>query len=131
MNQVELFQQTQAFIDDLSKDTSSDDLYSTTNAMLDTQSNIVLFSYIYDLVALARLFKGFSAQPRLGVVTSTIVEAMSDILHFLVVFLSVFFAYSLAGVILFGRDLKEFSNLGNSVVTLFRMVLFFVLIGLT
>ncbi|CAD7940897.1 unnamed protein product [Amoebophrya sp. A25] len=100
-----------------------DELYSLTLDIMRHSGELVFCSYVYVLVSLFRLFKGFAAQPRLGVVTSTIVNAATDIMHFLVVFSSVFFAYAVAGVIVFGRHLREFSDLGMSIVTCWRLVL--------
>lgn len=78
--------------------------------------------YVYVVVSILRLFKGFAAQPRLGVVTSTITESASDILHFLIVFASVFFGYALAGVVVFGRKMPEFCDIGTSMTTCWKMV---------
>ncbi|CAD7949535.1 unnamed protein product [Amoebophrya sp. A120] len=101
---------------------TNEKLYDLTLNIMTHQNELVFCSYLYVLISLVRLFKGFSAQPRLGVVTNTIINAAVDILHFLVVFSSVFFAYALAGVIVFGRHLQEFATLDVSLTTCWRLV---------
>merc|ERR1712048_435901 len=44
----------------------------------------------YPMVVMARLFKSFAAQPRLAVVTETLRLGWQDLLHFFIIFLSVF-----------------------------------------
>ncbi|CAD7943070.1 unnamed protein product [Amoebophrya sp. A120] len=97
-------------------------LYDLTLDVMQAHERFSAVLYVYVLISLVRLFKGYSAQPRLGVVTSTMVSAASDTLHFLVVFSSVFFAYALAGVIVFGRHLPEFATLEASTTTCWRIV---------
>eukprot|EP00392_Amoebophrya_sp_AT5.2_P004234 g4242.t1 len=101
---------------------SDDELYEMTMDILQTHEALTILCYVYVVITVLRLFKGFAAQPRLGVVTSTLVNAASETLHFLVVFSSVFFAYALALYIVFGRHLPEFSTLGSSVTTCWRIV---------
>eukprot|EP00392_Amoebophrya_sp_AT5.2_P006944 g6956.t1 len=102
---------------------SDEQLYDLTVEMMDAHEEMTLFIYLYVSITLLRLFKGFSSQPRLGVVTSTMVQAAGETLHFLVVFASVFFAYVLAGVVVFGRHLPEFGTLKASVTTCWRIVM--------
>merc|ERR1711904_537481 len=65
---------------------------------------------LYPLVIIFRLFKAFSAQPRLAVVTRTMKNAMSDLLHFMLVFCSVFVSFAISGVVLFGREVYGFTT---------------------
>jgi len=76
----------------------------------------------YPLVVVMKLFKAFNAQPRLAVVTRTLTESVVDLSHFLLIFLSVFLTYAVAGVVLFGRETKSFTTLFRSVNTCFRML---------
>lgn len=78
---------------------------------------------LYPLVIVFRLFKGFAAQPRLAIVTRTLKSSVGDLLHFLFVFCSVFFAFVISGVILFGRDYYGFVSFPRAMNTCFRLLM--------
>eukprot|EP00746_Dinoflagellata_sp_MGD_P167281 gnl/MRDRNA2_/MRDRNA2_97777_c0_seq1.p1 gnl/MRDRNA2_/MRDRNA2_97777_c0~~gnl/MRDRNA2_/MRDRNA2_97777_c0_seq1.p1 ORF type:complete len:988 (+),score=181.49 gnl/MRDRNA2_/MRDRNA2_97777_c0_seq1:73-3036(+) len=78
---------------------------------------------LYPLVIIFRLFKAFSAQPRLAVVTKTMKNAMSDLLHFMLVFCSVFISFVIAGVVLFGREVSGFVTFPRAMNSCFRLML--------
>lgn len=78
---------------------------------------------LYPLGIVFRLFKAFASQPRLAVVTQTIVVATVDLLHFLLVFVSIFYTYTVAGVMLFGREVDAFTTFGRGINTCFRIML--------
>lgn len=71
----------------------------------------------YAVVIILRLFKAFSSQPRLALVSKTLAACMVDVFHFSVVFFSIFFMYSVAGYTIFGHRLPGFASLGSSVRT--------------
>merc|ERR1719382_1128359 len=73
------------------------------------------------MVVMLRLFKSFDAQPRLAVVTKTLVEASQDMMHFGIVFFSVYFCMSVNSVLLFGQDVEAFATLDRALYTCFRM----------
>jgi len=75
------------------------------------------------MVIMCRLFKAFAAQPRLALVTASLSKALPDLVHFMIVFMSVFWTYSVMCTALFGRDVVAFSTMDRSVPTLFRMLL--------
>lgn len=77
----------------------------------------------YPLVVIMRIFKAFSAQARLAVVTDTIVYASVDLFHFMIVFVSVFSAFCVSGVTFFGRDFDEFSTPARAFNQLFRALM--------
>jgi len=77
----------------------------------------------YPLIIVLRLFKAFSAQPRLAVVTDTLVMASSDLLHFGIVFLAVFMSFVVMGTALFGRELAGFVTFTRTAFTLFRALM--------
>eukprot|EP00747_Dinoflagellata_sp_TGD_P115336 gnl/TRDRNA2_/TRDRNA2_172135_c1_seq2.p1 gnl/TRDRNA2_/TRDRNA2_172135_c1~~gnl/TRDRNA2_/TRDRNA2_172135_c1_seq2.p1 ORF type:complete len:437 (-),score=80.49 gnl/TRDRNA2_/TRDRNA2_172135_c1_seq2:98-1408(-) len=72
---------------------------------------------------LLKFFKAFQSNPRLLVVTNTLMTASVDLLHFGIVFVAVFIGFAAAGHVLFGDELLEFNSLGRSVDTTFRTVL--------
>jgi len=64
----------------------------------------------YIVLISLRFFRGFSTQPRLAVVTETIFACVTDLIHFLMVFLTLVFAFSFAGMFLFGHRLINWSS---------------------
>jgi len=66
-----------------------------------------------------RLFKSFAAQPRLAIVTATLHRASTDLLHFGIVFLSVYACMMVNSVLFFGQDLDEFSTVPRAMHTCF------------
>jgi len=82
-----------------------------------------LFLGCYPVLTMARLFKAFAAQPRLSIVTRTLSKAGADLIHFLLVFISVFLTYVIAGIVLFGREVDNFTNFNRSVITSFRAMM--------
>merc|ERR1719158_2406962 len=58
----------------------------------------------YPLVIILRLFKAYSAQPKLAMVTKTLQTAGQELMEFGLVFCSVAINFTISGVILFGRE---------------------------
>ncbi|CAE8644094.1 unnamed protein product, partial [Polarella glacialis] len=82
-----------------------------------------LLTGFYPVCILLRLFKAFSQQARLAVVTRTLYAACGDLAHFGIVFISIFFTYVIMGMSFFGRDNSSFSNFGVAVVTVFESIM--------
>lgn len=78
---------------------------------------------LYTLVMFIRFLESFSAQPRLAMVTDTIIVAGSDLAHFLIIALIIFFAYCVAGMFLFGRRVWAFSSFFYTMITCWRIIL--------
>eukprot|EP00928_Gymnodinium_smaydae_P036530 TRINITY_DN25521_c0_g1_i1.p1 TRINITY_DN25521_c0_g1~~TRINITY_DN25521_c0_g1_i1.p1 ORF type:complete len:931 (-),score=236.53 TRINITY_DN25521_c0_g1_i1:16-2808(-) len=70
-----------------------------------------------------KFFKAFQANPRLALVTNTLKRAAVDILHFGIVFLTVFIAFAVIGHILFGGDIVQFSSVQVSINTAFVVLM--------
>jgi hypothetical protein len=70
-----------------------------------------------------KFFKAFQANPRLQLVTNTLVRAGSDIFHFLVVFSAVFLGFAVTGHILLGNDLVQFRSFAASIDTCFIVLM--------
>ncbi len=51
--------------------------------------------------------------------------ALTDLFHFFVLFLVVHFSYACVGCILFGHQLEAFSDMSQSALTMFIMLLSF------
>mmetsp|Transcript_90191 Transcript_90191/g.160642 ORF Transcript_90191/g.160642 Transcript_90191/m.160642 type:complete len:855 (+) Transcript_90191:87-2651(+) len=98
----------------------SADIFGKVESMVAAESDLRLVLMFYPMVVMARLFKSFDAQPRLAVVTRTLMTASQDMLHFFVVFFSVVFCIAVNGVLLFGQDLESFTTLDRAGITCFR-----------
>jgi len=81
------------------------------------------FAAFYQLLIMMRLFKAFSAQPRLALVTRTLSTGMIEILHFGFVFLAIFLTYATMAITLFGRDMEEFTTIERSIDTCFAIMM--------
>lgn len=77
----------------------------------------------YHLILMVRFFTAFNAQPRLGVVISTLELSLIDILHFIVVLLPTFFAYAISGCFIFGRRIEAFSTFDAAIGICFMMAM--------
>eukprot|EP00929_Paragymnodinium_shiwhaense_P061028 TRINITY_DN30467_c0_g1_i1.p1 TRINITY_DN30467_c0_g1~~TRINITY_DN30467_c0_g1_i1.p1 ORF type:complete len:1197 (-),score=178.39 TRINITY_DN30467_c0_g1_i1:179-3769(-) len=77
----------------------------------------------YPIVALPLFFKAFAAQPRMAVVTRALEKSIVDLLHFGLVFLSIFLAFAVAGGILWGMKLDYFATLTRAMLSVFLIML--------
>jgi len=107
----------------LSDETALNHLYS----LVDTvnwwaRSQRYLLS-TYPVIVMLRLFKSFHEQPRLALVTRTMVWCGTDIVHFGLVLLVIFMTYAISGVCLFGQHLYYYANIERAMHTTFRMFL--------
>ena len=82
-----------------------------------------LVSSFYPFCILLRLFKTFSLQPRLAVVTRTLWTSVEDLAHFGIIFLSVFVTFVFMAMGFFGRTVPGYSNFNIAFVTLFRALM--------
>jgi len=82
-----------------------------------------LFVCNYMLILILRFFKAFQAQPRLAIVTNTVLFSLSDIGHFMIVLITFFTSYAVAGMFLFGHRLFEFSELRLAIHQCFLIML--------
>jgi len=76
----------------------------------------------YPIIIVGRLFKAYKAQPRLALVTNTLKNASTDLLHFLIVFLSVFLSFVVSGCALFGREVEDFGTFDRAMLACFRLL---------
>jgi len=81
-----------------------------------------LFLSFYPLVIALRLFKAYTSFPRLAVVTRTLNAASVDLAHFSIIIFSVFITYTVASIILFGRDDASFAIPSRAINTCFRIM---------
>eukprot|EP00930_Biecheleria_cincta_P045279 TRINITY_DN31210_c0_g1_i1.p1 TRINITY_DN31210_c0_g1~~TRINITY_DN31210_c0_g1_i1.p1 ORF type:complete len:927 (-),score=178.82 TRINITY_DN31210_c0_g1_i1:78-2858(-) len=91
--------------------------------MMDTERQLRMWLCVYPFVLLSRLFKSFSAQKRLAIVSDTFIVARNDMVHFFIVFSSVYFCMTVNAVIFFGQDQLDFATLDRALPACFRAML--------
>lgn len=104
------------------QDLQADLLNATTEAGL-LSGRTSLVSSFYPFCILLRLFKTFSLQPRLAVVTRTLWTSVEDLAHFGIIFLSVFVTFVFMAMGFFGRTVSGYANFQIAFVTLFRALM--------
>jgi hypothetical protein len=87
---------------------------SSAEGIGDTQGILSTMIAVYIVVMMLRFFKAFRANPRLNVVAQTMVDGATDIVHFFVVFILIFVAFSVAGQVMFGTKMRDFSSISKS-----------------
>eukprot|EP00746_Dinoflagellata_sp_MGD_P164125 gnl/MRDRNA2_/MRDRNA2_92584_c0_seq1.p1 gnl/MRDRNA2_/MRDRNA2_92584_c0~~gnl/MRDRNA2_/MRDRNA2_92584_c0_seq1.p1 ORF type:complete len:1056 (+),score=182.50 gnl/MRDRNA2_/MRDRNA2_92584_c0_seq1:83-3250(+) len=83
------------------------------------------FIALFAIASALRFFKAFRANPRLNVVTKTLIDSSTDLAHFMVVFATLLLAAVLVGHVLFGSRLVNFSTTAKSLNTCFLFLLCF------
>jgi len=108
-------------------DQNSDEYMPRLNSFLRRFEDATLanlnFRYVaagYPMIIVARLFKAFSAQARLTLVTRTLWDASTDAFHFGIVFACIFLTFAVMGVALFGAEVQEFATIMRSTSACFR-----------
>eukprot|EP00913_Durusdinium_trenchii_P006943 g6531.t1 len=92
-------------------------------ALIATCSSADQNTCFYPFCILLRLFKTFSLQPRLAVVTRTLWASFADLAHFGIIFLSVFVTFVFMAMGFFGRTVEGYSSFHIAFVTLFRALM--------
>jgi len=82
-----------------------------------------LGTFWYLLVIMLKLFEAFEASPRLAVMTITLRRATSDIIHFFVVFGSIYITFAFGAYFLVGHQLYQWSTLGLAMNSSFRTLM--------
>ena len=117
----------QARILDLNGDAS--ELRAAYSAFSDLQFLVQTLSWYYALnginilLVIARILNLMHFQPRLGVVTRSLLLAGPDLLHFTVVAGIVFVGYAMMAHVIFGNVIEKFSTFQLSIDTCFEMLL--------
>jgi len=70
-----------------------------------------------------RMFKAFSAQARLSILTRTVAVCAVDVFHFLLIFFTLFMTWAVSGIVLFGSSVEEFADFERAMNTCLRVVL--------
>lgn len=101
----------------------SDLVFQATESLVSAEADFRITLLFFPMLVMLRLFKSFHAQPRLAIVTKTIITASQDLLHFFIVLLSVYTCMAVFGYLLFGQDVEDFSTWDRVCITCFRALL--------
>lgn len=71
-------------------------------------------SVIHNCIILLQVFKYVSFNKTMTQLTSTIGKAKKDLAGFMVMFMIIFFAFAQLGYLLFGTQVRDFSDLINA-----------------
>eukprot|EP00930_Biecheleria_cincta_P039376 TRINITY_DN27076_c0_g1_i1.p1 TRINITY_DN27076_c0_g1~~TRINITY_DN27076_c0_g1_i1.p1 ORF type:complete len:896 (+),score=167.46 TRINITY_DN27076_c0_g1_i1:68-2689(+) len=119
----DIAQQDQFSLTRAESERQSELMYGQVEGLVQAEADSRTSLMFYPMVVMARLFKSFDAQPRLSVVSKTLVYSSQDMLHFFIVFVSLFGCLCLNGVLLFGKESLDFATVGRSLITCFRAML--------
>ncbi|XP_077999256.1 polycystin-2-like protein 1 isoform X2 [Glandiceps talaboti] len=86
-----------------------------------TMSNSMLAVLVF--FAWIKVFKYISFNKTMTQLSSTLSRCGKDLMGFSIMFLIVFFAYAQLGYLIFGTQIHDFKSFGDSIFTLFRIIL--------
>jgi hypothetical protein len=94
------------------------DLFDQFSSLSDSTMWHRLFCFWYGIVIVFRFFRGFTGQPRMGVLMQTLLTVMDFLFHFFVIFAVMMGTFALGGYVLFGEQLEGWSTAGQSISSL-------------
>jgi hypothetical protein len=97
--------------------------FSSLQSLVQTLSWYYALNGINILLVIARILNLMHFQPRLGVVTRSLLLAGPDLLHFTIVAGIVFVGYAMMAHVIFGNVIEKFSTFRLSIDTCFEMLL--------
>lgn len=97
--------------------------YDKVENMTSAESMFRIWLCVYPVILMLRLFKSFAAQPRLAVVTNTFKTAWDDLVHFALVFFSVYLCMAVNAILFFGQDSVDFSTIDRAFHSCFMAML--------
>jgi len=100
-----------------------EDLFSECEKAAIRASQLRVIFCQYSMALMFRFFVSFGSQARLAVVLKTMKAVMTDLMHFLIVFIPTFMAYVITGSLIFGRRIEGFSTIQGSVGLCFRIAM--------
>ena len=75
------------------------------------------------VVMVLKFFKAFQSNDRLKVVTDTFRQSAVDLVHFFIIFMTIFLPFTMTGHILFGSDIEELGSVFSSINTALMMLM--------
>lgn len=108
----------------------TDNTPSNAAALQDSADNFVYYATWYrvfvadaHIIFMMRCFIALQWQPRLAVVTHTLIETSVDLFHFLIVFVPTFMAFAIAGNEMFGRRVQQFATIEGAICVCFKIAM--------
>ena len=86
------------------------DMYDQTDAIVAIEREYKNINTIIGFLLMLRLMKQLDFHPRLGVITRTLQQAFSSLMHFLAVFIVLTAIFIQLGIYAFGQNTEEFSD---------------------
>jgi len=74
-------------------------------------------------VTVLKFFKAFNANPRLRVITKTFILGFEDLVHYFIIFSTIFLPFTIIGHVMFGSDVEEFASITSSINTGFMVLM--------
>jgi hypothetical protein len=81
-----------------------------------------LIAFMYNLVIVARFYRGFTGQPRIAIILQTMTQVSSFMFHYLLVFVVIIMNFAICGYILFGEEIADWSQMGKAVCSAVLML---------
>jgi len=103
---------------------SSDNLYESTTNLISMMVSITrpLMAYA-NLFFLCQCFIALQWQPRLAVVTQTLLACSSDLFHYLIVLTMTITAFAISGMVIFGRRIADFAVIQGAIAVCFKIAI--------
>jgi hypothetical protein len=77
----------------------------------------------YTIVLTLQFFKIFRGQPKLAHIARVLINATEDLIHFVIVFLVLFFNFAFSGFMIYGLVLEDWSTPGGAINSAFRALM--------
>lgn len=95
------------------------DSFNIVREMTDWHRFIAL---LYNSIQVLRFFRGFEGQPRIAVLLQTINQVQNFLIHYVIIFVVCMASFMVAGYLLLGEQLGQWSTLGKATGSCFRLL---------
>mmetsp|Transcript_102608 Transcript_102608/g.177189 ORF Transcript_102608/g.177189 Transcript_102608/m.177189 type:complete len:913 (+) Transcript_102608:67-2805(+) len=99
------------------------DVLDKVEALVTSREVWRLCQFWYTMILIFQFFKAFRGQPKLAQLTRTLINAMEDLVHYVVVFIVVFLNFAFAGHLIYGLRLEAWSSGTKTVNSTFRALM--------
>lgn len=97
-------------------------IYKQIDFIQDYRASTNFMAFFYSMILMLRFFKGFRGQPRIAIMGLVMIDATTDMVHFLIIFILIYLNYAVGGWALFGPYVKEWSTLMRAMGSTLRML---------
>lgn len=98
-------------------------LFNSASVAADGYSSMRVIYAQYAVGLMFRFFVSFGTQPRLAVVLNTMINVTTDLIHFIIILVPIFFTYVISGTLLFGRRVESFSTIQGAIGVCYRIII--------